>query len=96
MAVAAQWLADKSALARLAQQPVADRLEPLLINGLVATTPIIDLEILYSARSLADYESILLERRTLPYLSPYRESNSSRYRSSTQIGPTRPAPDTSA
>ncbi len=66
MAVAAQWLADKSALARLAQQPVADRLEPMLINGLVATTPIIDLEILYSARSLADYESILLERRALP------------------------------
>ena len=66
MAVAAQWLADKSALARLAQQPVADRLEPMLINGLVATTPIIDLEILYSARSLADYESILSERRALP------------------------------
>nr|MDE0501619.1 PIN domain nuclease [bacterium] len=66
MAVAPQWLADKSALARLAQQPVATRLEPLLINGLVATTPIIDLEILYSARSLADYESILLERRALP------------------------------
>ena len=66
MAVAPQWLADKSALARLAQQPVATRMEPLLINGLVATTPIIDLEILYSARSLEDYESILLERRALP------------------------------
>ena len=37
-----------------------------MINGLVATTPIIDLEILYSARSLADYESILSERRALP------------------------------
>ena len=66
MAVAPRWLADKSALARLPQQPVATRLEPLLINGLVATTPIIDLEILYSVRSLADYESILSERRALP------------------------------
>ncbi len=66
MAVAPQWLADKSALARLPQQPVATRLEPLLINGLVATTPIIDLEILYSALSLADYESLLSERRALP------------------------------
>lgn len=66
MAVAPRWLADRSALARLAQQPVADRLGPLLVNGLVATTPIIDLEILYSARSLADYENILSERRALP------------------------------
>ena len=66
MAVAPQWLADKSALARLPQQPVATRLEPLLIDGLVATTPIIDLEILYSALSLADYESLLSERRALP------------------------------
>ncbi len=45
---------------------MADRLEPLLVNGLVATTPIIDLEILYSARSIADYENVLLERRALP------------------------------
>lgn len=66
MAVAPRWLADKSALARLNRQPVADRLGPLLVYGLVATTPIIDLEILYSARSLADYESILSERRALP------------------------------
>ena len=66
MAVAPQWLADKSALARLARQPVAGRLGPMLVNGLVATTPIVDLEILYSARSLAHYESILSERRALP------------------------------
>ena len=74
MAVAPRWLADKSALARLAQQPVADRLGPLLINGLVATTPIIDLEILYSARSLNDYESILSERRALPSFPLTEES----------------------
>ena len=66
MAVRPLWLADKSALARLHHQPVADRLAPLLINGLIATSPIIDLEILYSARSLTDYESVLAERRSLP------------------------------
>ncbi len=66
MAVAPLWLADKSALARLDRQPVADRLGPLLLDGLVATSPIIDLEVLYSARSLSDYESLLAQRRALP------------------------------
>ena len=32
----------------------------------MVTTPIIDLEVLYSARSPADYEEILAERRALP------------------------------
>lgn len=66
MAVAPLYLADKSALARLHHREVADRLGPLLVDGLVATCPIIDLEVLYSARSLADYEEILTERRALP------------------------------
>lgn len=66
MALAPEYLADKSALARLHHPPVARRLGPLLVDGLVATTPIIDLEVLYSARSPADYEEILAERRALP------------------------------
>ena len=66
MAVAPLYLADKSALARLHHRPVARRLGPLLVDGLVATTPIIDLKVLYSARSLADYEEILAERGALP------------------------------
>ena len=66
MALAPLYLADKSALARLDHPPVAGRLRPLLVDGLVATTPIIDLEVLYSARSPADYEDILAERRALP------------------------------
>ena len=44
---------------------VSRRLGPLLIDGHVATCPIIDLEVLYSARSFADYEQILDERRAL-------------------------------
>lgn len=65
MALAPLYLADKSALARFDNPPVGHRLGPLLVDGLVATCPIIDLEILYSARSLADYEAILAERRSL-------------------------------
>ena len=66
MAVGALYLADKSALARLGDASVSARLGPLLLDGLVATCPIIDLEILYSARSLADYEGLQAERRALP------------------------------
>lgn len=66
MAIAPLYLADKSALARLHHPAVSRRLGPLLVDGLVATTPIIDLEVLYSARSLADYEELLAERRSLP------------------------------
>jgi len=66
MAVAPLFLADKSALARLTNPKVSKRFGSLLIEGLVATCPIVDLEILYSARSLVDYEAILVERRALP------------------------------
>lgn len=59
------YLADKSALARLRTPMVADRLGPLLLEGLLATCPIIDLEVLYSARSLSDYEDILAERQAM-------------------------------
>ncbi len=58
----AGYLADKSALARLRHDAVHERLGPLLEAGLVATCPIIDLEVLYSARSRADYEAIRAER----------------------------------
>lgn len=66
MAVTPLYLADKSALARLNHQGVRDRLGTLLVEGLVATCPIVDLEMLFSARSLVDYEQILSERRALP------------------------------
>ena len=43
------------------------RLSPLLLHGQVATCPIIDLELLYSARSHTDYEAILAEREAMPW-----------------------------
>ncbi|MBI1844262.1 MAG: PIN domain nuclease [Actinobacteria bacterium] len=73
MAVRPLYLADKSALARLGHKGVAGRLGPLLVEGLVATCPVIDLEVLYSARSLAHYEAILAERRALPCLPLTKE-----------------------
>ena len=65
MALRPRYLADKSALARMHLVEVARRLGPLLVDGHVATCPIIDLEVLYSARSLADYEQMLAERRVM-------------------------------
>jgi predicted nucleic acid-binding protein len=58
-------LADKSALARFPQQAVGARLRPLLEDGLIATCAIVDLEVLFSSRMLADLEAVLLERRSL-------------------------------
>lgn len=62
------YLADKSALSRMTHASVAERLAPLILGGHLATCAIIDLEVLYSARSLRDYEEILAERSALPSL----------------------------
>lgn len=61
MAVA-RYLVDKSALARMDRPLVQDRLAPLLLAGLVATCSLIDLEVLFSSRSPAEYEELRLER----------------------------------
>ncbi|HVA43135.1 MAG TPA: PIN domain-containing protein [Acidimicrobiales bacterium] len=44
---------------------MAARLQPLLDEGLIATCAIVDLEVLFSARALSDYEAVLEERRAL-------------------------------
>jgi predicted nucleic acid-binding protein len=65
VALTARYLADKSALARFPHAAVEQRLRPLLEDGWIATCGIVDLEVLYSARSLGDYEATLQERRSL-------------------------------
>ena len=67
------YLADKSALARMTHAAVAERLAPLILGGQVATCAVIDLEVLYSARSLDDYEQIRAERTALPSLAMTEE-----------------------
>jgi len=70
----ARYLADKSALARMHVPAVAERLGPLIEAGEVATCSIVDLELLYSARSLDDYEQLLDERQGLPTVELAQET----------------------
>jgi hypothetical protein len=62
----ARYIADKSALARLPHRAVDRRLTPLLLTGDVATCSIIDLELLYSARSHPDFLQVHRARGSLP------------------------------
>ena len=61
----ATHLADKSVLARAGVPAVDERLRPLVANGRVATCVIVDLEVLYSARSSREYDEVLAERHSL-------------------------------
>lgn len=67
MAVAA-YVADKSAYARLHLPEVFERLAPFIERGLVATCSMIDFEMLFSARSPADYDAVLVEQGGLEHL----------------------------
>ncbi|HMJ03677.1 MAG TPA: PIN domain nuclease [Conexibacter sp.] len=63
----ATYLADKSALARVETCPeVSMVLDPLLLEGEVATCAMIDLEVLYSARSPDTYAALARYLRSLP------------------------------
>lgn len=64
----ARYLVDKSALARMPLASVGERLAPILEAGEAATCAIIDLEVLFSARSRDEYDRIR-ERRALAYHS---------------------------
>ena len=60
------YLGDKSALARLHHDDVMHRVSALYMSGQIATCGIIDLELLYSARTGADHQAILIDRQFLP------------------------------
>jgi predicted nucleic acid-binding protein len=62
VAVVARFLFDTSVWARIDAPPVAERCQPLIRAGLVATCSIVDLEVLYSARSPASYALACSER----------------------------------
>lgn len=62
MAIEPRYLADKSALARMPAKPVGARLAPLIRARRVLTCSIVDLEVLFSARSPGDYEAVRWER----------------------------------
>jgi len=72
------FLADKSALTRRDSSPeVRDVLEPLLVAGEIATCGIVDLELLYSARSRATYRALAEALRGMPRL-PLEEGSVAR------------------
>jgi predicted nucleic acid-binding protein len=64
----ARYLVDKSALARMALEPVKKRLAPIIEAGEAATCAVVDLEVLYSARNHEEHEKIR-QRRALAYES---------------------------
>lgn len=66
MAVA-RYLADKSVWARLSQPIVRAAFSPLVDRGLVGTCAIIDLEILYSARTAAEHDHFRGQRQAFEY-----------------------------
>jgi predicted nucleic acid-binding protein len=75
MAVSTAYLADKSALARLRHPAVSAALEPLILQGLVATCGIIELEVLYSALGHADFvRTRRIRERAFPRI-PMQESD---------------------
>lgn len=59
----ARYLADKSALARIRHPEVAKQLAPLIENGEIATCGIVELEVLFSARSHNDLLRTARRRR---------------------------------
>jgi predicted nucleic acid-binding protein len=62
----ARYLADKSALTRVHHDDVLARISALYMSGEVATCGIVDLELLYSARTAHDHREIQLDRALLP------------------------------
>ncbi|HEY2079072.1 MAG TPA: PIN domain nuclease [Streptosporangiaceae bacterium] len=66
MAVA-RYLADKSVWARLTKPAVRAAVAPRVDRGLVGTCPIIDLEILYSARTGSEHEHFRAQRAAFEY-----------------------------
>jgi hypothetical protein len=64
VALVAEYLVDKSALARGRRPEVVHVLGDLFERSLVATCALVDLEVLYSARQ-GDYGAVLAERRAL-------------------------------
>ena len=66
MAVA-RYLADKSVWARLTKPAVRAAVTPRVDRGLVGTCPVIDLEILYSARTGSEHDHFRAQRAAFEY-----------------------------
>jgi predicted nucleic acid-binding protein len=65
----ARFLADNSVWARVARPAVRAVLERLVVGEEVATCGVVDLEVLFSARTAADHARGADDRRALPRLA---------------------------
>lgn len=65
-----RYLVDKSALARWDQPTVAAVLDPALAAGLLWTCPPVELEVLYSAQSAAEYSAAGRDRAAAYHHAP--------------------------
>jgi predicted nucleic acid-binding protein len=76
----ARWLIDKSALARLTERPVYHAAWPRVVSGAVGVSICTELEMGYSARSIADYYETRdrLFDHLLPVALPYRAEDRAR------------------
>ena len=66
MAVIVEAVVDKSALARISHPTVKAVLEPLLVEGHLATCAVTNLEMLFSARSGAEWDMVREQLKGLP------------------------------
>jgi predicted nucleic acid-binding protein len=62
MGLSPAYLVDQSVIARERHESVAQRVQPLFMAGMLATCAIVELEVLYSARSPAEYEQLRADR----------------------------------
>lgn len=62
MGLSPTYLVDKSVIARERHEPVSQRVQPLLMAGLLATCATAELEVLYSARDPGEYEQLRADR----------------------------------
>jgi predicted nucleic acid-binding protein len=74
-AAAPRYIADTSALARLRHPQVSAMLAPLILAGEVATCGVIELEVLYSARSYLDLVNTRATRARAFPLIPMAQSD---------------------
>lgn len=75
MAVAAKFLIDTSAAARMKVPAVSEKLAPLIQAGLVATTAALEAEALRTAQNLAEYDQLRLARLAAYELLPTRNEH---------------------
>jgi predicted nucleic acid-binding protein len=64
VALTARFLVDTSASARMNRPTVAELVGPIIDSGLVATTPVLDAEAFYSARSPGEFARLRDRRRS--------------------------------